>query len=133
MGGWLQFERGKVGWERRRKRRNRGRKCRQMGGYIMVFSDGITDGFLPSMIPSITVCHITVRLSQFESLSHCVGKIIWRHHAVAYFQTNCITRRQNGQYIPTISPMDLGCRYIPIDFKTELTTEKFRWFSLVFW
>jgi hypothetical protein len=24
-----------------------------------------------------------------------VGNIAWRHHAVAYFQTNCILRRQN--------------------------------------
>jgi hypothetical protein len=109
-----------VGWERRRRRRNRGREFWQMGGYIIVFFDGITDGFLLSVIPSMTVCHVTVRLSQFESLSHSVGKIIWRHHAVAYFQTNCITGRQNGRYIPTVSPTDLGCRYIPIDFETEL-------------
>jgi len=57
MGGWLQFGRGAVGWER--KRRNRGRECLQVGGYIMVFSDGITDGFIrsviPSVIPSVTV------------------------------------------------------------------------------
>jgi len=51
MGGWLQFGRGEVGWERRR--RNRGRECRQIGGYIMVFSDGITDGFFPSVFPSV--------------------------------------------------------------------------------
>jgi hypothetical protein len=42
-----------VGWERRR-RKNRGRKCRSIG-HIMVFSDGITDGFLPSVIPSVKV------------------------------------------------------------------------------
>jgi hypothetical protein len=41
-----------VGWERRR-RRNRERECRQMGGYIMVFFDGITDGFIPSVIPLV--------------------------------------------------------------------------------
>jgi hypothetical protein len=31
MGGWLQFGRGEVGWERRRgrRRRNRGRECQQ--------------------------------------------------------------------------------------------------------
>ena len=70
-------------------------------------------------------CRVTVRLSQFESL----GKIVWRHHAIAYFQTNCIPRRRNGryipttyfrQYIPTISPTGLGRRYIPTDFETEL-------------
>jgi hypothetical protein len=27
-------------------------------------------------------CHVTVRISQFESLGHSVGKIGWRHHAV---------------------------------------------------
>jgi hypothetical protein len=32
LGGELQFERGEVGWERRR-RRNRGRECRQMDAY----------------------------------------------------------------------------------------------------
>jgi hypothetical protein len=32
MGVWLQFGRGEVGWERRR-RRNRRRECRQMGAY----------------------------------------------------------------------------------------------------
>ena len=48
MGVWLQFGRGEVGWERRRgrKRRNRGRECRQ-SGYIMAFTDGITDGQVP--------------------------------------------------------------------------------------
>jgi hypothetical protein len=51
LGGEVQFGRGEVGWERRR-RRNRGRECRQIGGHIMVFSDGITDGLLPSVIPS---------------------------------------------------------------------------------
>jgi len=74
MGGWLQFGRGEVGWERRR-RRNRGRECRQMGGYIMVFSDGITEGINSSVIPSVQ-CHVTIRLSQFESLGHSVGKIV---------------------------------------------------------
>jgi hypothetical protein len=43
-----------VGWERRR-RRNRGRECRSIGGHIMVFSDGITDGRNPSVIPSVKV------------------------------------------------------------------------------
>jgi hypothetical protein len=41
-----------VGWERRR-RRNRGRECWWIGGHIMVFSDGITDGLLLSMISSV--------------------------------------------------------------------------------
>jgi hypothetical protein len=50
MGGWLQFGRGEVGWERRR--RNRGRECQQVGGYIMVFSDGIIDRlFLSVTVP----------------------------------------------------------------------------------
>jgi len=62
MGRWLQFGRGELGWERRR-RRNRGRECRQMGGYIMVFSDGFTDGFLLSVIPSVTMPHHCTTIS----------------------------------------------------------------------
>jgi len=52
MGGWLQFGRGEVGWERRR-RRNRGRECREMGGYIMVFYDGMNHRWIPSVGDSI--------------------------------------------------------------------------------
>jgi len=37
--------------------------------HIMVFSDGITDGLLLSVIPSVTR-HVTVWLSQFESLGN---------------------------------------------------------------
>jgi hypothetical protein len=37
--------------------------------HIMVFSDGITDGLLPSVLPLVTR-HVTVRLSQFESLGN---------------------------------------------------------------
>jgi len=54
MGVWLQFGRGEMGWERRRMR-NKGRECRQIGGHIMVFFDGITNGLLPSVISSVTV------------------------------------------------------------------------------
>jgi hypothetical protein len=56
MGGWLQFGRGEVGWGRRR--RNRGRECRQ-NGYILAFTDGITDGHVllvyQSVIPPVNV------------------------------------------------------------------------------
>jgi hypothetical protein len=44
-----------------------------------------------------------------------VGKITWRHHAVAYFQTNCILHRQNRRYIP----MDIFHRYIPTELPKE--------------
>jgi hypothetical protein len=44
-----------------------------------------------------------------------VGKIAWRHHAVAYFQTNCILRRQNRWYIPT----EYFHRYIPTEIPME--------------
>jgi len=56
MGGWLQFGRGEVGWERRRgrRRRNKGRECRQ-SGYIMAFTDGITDGQVLSVISPVKV------------------------------------------------------------------------------
>jgi hypothetical protein len=54
MGGWLQFERGEVGWERRRarRRRNRGKEC-QRSGYIMAFTDGITNEYIMLVIPSV--------------------------------------------------------------------------------
>jgi len=114
LGGELQFGRGEVGWERRR-RRNRERECRQMGAYNGFFrrnhrrkysvGDSATSlyGYL-SLNPSIIF----------------VGKIAWRHHAVAYFQTSCIPRRRNRRYIPMVSPMDLFRRYIPTDFEMEL-------------
>jgi hypothetical protein len=43
-----------------------------------------------------------------------------RHHTVASFQTNCIGRQWYGRYIPTGSPTELCCRYIPTELKTEL-------------
>jgi len=79
MGGWLQFGRGEVGWERRRGKRriNRGRECRQ-SGYIMAFTDGITDEQV-SLVKS--------------------SEINPRHHTVATFQKNCIGHRRYGRYI----------------------------------
>jgi hypothetical protein len=53
-----------------------------------------------------------------------------RHHAVASFQTKCIVCRRYGRYIPTdifrqyiplVSPTELGLRYIPTDFETEFS------------
>ena len=38
------------------------------GGYIMVFSDGITDEYIPSVIPSVTVHSILVFLSLLSDL-----------------------------------------------------------------
>ena len=54
MGGWLQFGRGEVGWGRRRgrRRRNRGRECRQ-SEYVLTFTDGIIDEKFPSVYPSV--------------------------------------------------------------------------------
>jgi hypothetical protein len=58
-----------------------------------------------------------------------VGKIPWRHHAVAYFQTKYIFRRWSRRYIPmeifrrnisTELPTEYFRRYIPTDFETEL-------------
>ena len=55
MGVWLQFGRGELGWGRRRgrRRRNRGRECRQ-SGYILATTDGITDEHFPSVYPSVS-------------------------------------------------------------------------------
>ena len=54
MGGWLQFGRGEVVWERRRgrRRRNKERECRR-SGYIMAFTDEITNKYIMSVIPSV--------------------------------------------------------------------------------
>jgi hypothetical protein len=52
-----------------------------------------------------------------------------RHHTVASFQTNYISRRRSGRYIPkkifhryipTGTPMELCRRYIPIELEMEL-------------
>jgi hypothetical protein len=50
VGGCLQFERGELGWERRR--RNRGGESRQSVD-ILAFTDGITDGHVLSVYPSV--------------------------------------------------------------------------------
>jgi len=47
-GGCLQFGRGELGWGRRR--RNIGGEGQQSGN-IFTFADGITDGFILSVIP----------------------------------------------------------------------------------
>jgi len=54
MGGWLQFGRGDVGWGRKmgRRRRNKGRECRQ-SQYVLAFTDGLTDENFPSVIPPV--------------------------------------------------------------------------------
>jgi hypothetical protein len=51
MDGWLQFERGELGWGR--KMRNNERESRQ-NGYIFVFTDGITDINILSVYPSVS-------------------------------------------------------------------------------
>jgi len=109
MGVWLQFGRGEVGWERRRTR-NRGRECRQMGAY---------NGFFRRNHRRIhSVGESATSLYGYLSLNPSVisvGKIAWRHHVVAYFQTNCILRRRNRRYIP----MERFCRYIPMELPTK--------------
>jgi len=51
IGVWLQFGRGELGWGKRR--RNRGRECRQ-SGYIVAFTDRITDETFSSVYPSVS-------------------------------------------------------------------------------
>jgi hypothetical protein len=49
--------RGGMGKKKKEKQRKR---VSVEGVYIMVFTDGITDGYIPSVIPSVTVpCHCT--------------------------------------------------------------------------
>jgi hypothetical protein len=57
----LQFGRGELRWGRRR--RNRGGEGRQ-SGYILTFTDGIIDGLVLSLNPSVVLtvngpCHCT--------------------------------------------------------------------------
>jgi hypothetical protein len=58
--GWLAAVwegRGGMGKKKKEKQRKR---VSAVGVYIMVFTDGITDGMYPSVIPSVTVpCHCT--------------------------------------------------------------------------
>ena len=122
MGVWLQFGRGEVGWKRRR-RRNRVRECRQMRAYNGFFrrnhrrntSVGYSVGDVVGDSATSLYGHLSLNPSVIS-----VGKIAWRHHVVAYFQTSCITRRRNRRYIPTGSPTELFRRYIPTDFEMEL-------------
>jgi hypothetical protein len=118
MSVWLQFGRGEVGWERRR-RRNRGWECRQMGVYNGFFRrNHRRNNFIGDAVGDIATS-----LYGYHSLNPSVlsvGKIAWRHHSVAYFQTNCICRRWSRRYIPTALPTKLFRRYIPTDFETEL-------------
>jgi len=115
-------------WERRggmgKKKKEKQRKRVSAGGWVYngffwwnhrrLHSVG--DSIGDSVGDSVTSLYGYLSLN---SLGHSVGKIVWRHHVVAYFQTNCIPRRRNGRYILT-EPTDLGRRYIPIDFETEL-------------
>jgi len=101
MGVWLQFGRREVGWERRR-RRNKGRECRQMGVYNGFFRRHHRRNTSVGDSVSDAVDESATSLYGYLSLNPSVmpvGKIAWRHHAVAYFQTNCILRRQNRRYI----------------------------------
>jgi len=92
LGGELQFGRGEVGWERRR-RRNRGRECRQMGAYNGFFRRNHQRMYSVGASATSLYGYLSLNPSVIS-----VGKIAWRHHVVAYFQTSCITRRRNCQY-----------------------------------
>jgi hypothetical protein len=126
MGGWLQFERGEVRWGRRR-RRNRGRECRQRGCVYNGFyqwnhwrnlSVGISIGDFVGDITTSLYGYLSLNLSVSPSVKS--SEKTPRYHTIASFQTNFIGRRRSGRYIPTISPIDLCCRYIPTDFEMEL-------------
>ena len=48
---------GRGGMRKKKKEKQRKRVSAE-GVYIMVFTDGLTDGYIPSVIPSVTVsCH----------------------------------------------------------------------------
>jgi hypothetical protein len=122
-----------VGWERRRgrRRRNRGRECRQMGYVYNGFnrwnhwrkvpvgdsaSESATSlygylGLNPSIIPSVKSSENTPR-----------------HHTVASFKTNyrpsAIRSVYTDEDISSVysdrSPTELCRRYIPTELETEL-------------
>ena len=52
----MQFGREELGWRRKRgrRKRNRERESRQ-SGYILAFTDGINDGHVPLVSPSVNV------------------------------------------------------------------------------
>jgi len=91
MGDWLQFGRGEVGWERRR-RRNRRKRVGVWGGYIMVFFDGITDG--DSIGDSATLLYGYLSLNPSVIPSVKLSEKTQCHHAIASFQTNYILHRR---------------------------------------
>jgi len=134
MGGWLQFGRGEV--RRERRRRNRGRECRQRGCVYNGFyrwkhrrnlSVSISIG--DSVGDSATSLYDYLSLNPSVIPSVKSSEKTPRHHTVASFQTNFIGHQRTGQYIPTkifrryipmVSPTNLCRRYIPTYFKTEL-------------
>jgi hypothetical protein len=47
-------------WDGKEEERETRKRVSAEGVYIMVFTDGIPDGYIPSVIPSVTVpCHYT--------------------------------------------------------------------------
>jgi len=81
-----------------------GKKKKEMGAYNGFFWRNHSVGD--------AVSDIATSLYGYHSLNPSVlsvGKIAWRHHVVAYFQTKCIFRRWNRRYIPT----KIFRRYIP--------------------
>ena len=126
-----------MGWETKR-RRNRGRECRQMGWVYNGFFrwnhhhrhiNSVGDSIDDSVGDSATSLYDYLSLNPSVIPSVKSSEKTARHHAVASFHTNCILRRRNGRYIPTeifhryiptISPTELGRWYIPTYFETEL-------------
>jgi hypothetical protein len=52
---------GKEEEEEKKKKEKQRKRVSAEGAYIMVFTDGIIDRYIPSVIPSVTVsCHRTV-------------------------------------------------------------------------
>ena len=130
MGGWLQFGRGEV--RRERRRRNRGRECRQRG---CVYNGFYRWKHRQNLSVGISIGDSATLLYDYLSLNPSVIPSVKssektpRHHAVASFQTNFIGRQRSGRYIPMkifhryipmVSPTDLCRWYIPTDVKTEL-------------
>jgi len=123
-----------VGWERRRgrRRRNTGRECRQTGYVYNSFyrwnhRRNVPVGDSAGESATSLYGYLGLNLSVIPSVKS--SEKTPRHHTVASFQTNYISHRRSGRYIPkkifhryipTRTPMELCRRYILIELEMEL-------------
>jgi hypothetical protein len=66
---------------RGRRRRNKGRGCRQKGYIMALQMESLTECIRRWFYQWFRQwkCHVTVRLTRFESVGHSIGKIVWKN------------------------------------------------------